>query len=202
MIQLNSPTEEDETRVIEANSLEDPLQLELLNNYSSLTYRDGSTATLKHFKAQNLSPVQFKWIMGLMERNMKKMYKRSQGGWKERKKRKEMTQETSRYLVAYVNEKPVAFTHFQFDMDYGRQVLYCYEIQLETTVRRFGLGKHIMKTLEEIATATKLSMVVLTVFKHNLNALAFFKSIRYDIDETCPEDEEEKDYVIMSKRTL
>lgn len=52
-------------------------------------------------------------------------YKRSQDGWKERKKKKEMTQETSRYLIAYnAEDKPVAFTHFQFDMDYGRQVLY------------------------------------------------------------------------------
>jgi len=68
-------------------------------------------------------------------------------------------------------------------------------------VRRFGLGKHIMRVLEEISAAARLSLVVLTVFKHNPNALAFFKSIGYCIDETCPEEDEEKDYFIMSKPT-
>jgi len=128
-------------------------------------------------------------------------YKRSQGGWKERKKIKEMTSKTSRFLVAFNDSKPVAFTHFQFDMDYGREVLYCYEIQLETSVRRLGLGKHIMETLEAIAGASKLPLVVLTVFKHNPDAIEFFRNLGYVIDETSPEEDEEKDYIIMSKQT-
>lgn len=55
--------------------------------------------------------------------------------------------------------------------------LFSYEIQLEISVRRFGLGKQIMKILDEMAKATNLQMVVLTVFKHNPNALAFFRNI-------------------------
>jgi hypothetical protein len=62
---------DDDTNVVEANKLEDPL--ELMKGCESLTCKNGSLATLKHFKASNLSPAQFKWIMGLMERNMKKM---------------------------------------------------------------------------------------------------------------------------------
>jgi hypothetical protein len=81
-------------------------------------------------------------------------YKRSFGGWKERKKRKEMTQETSRYLITYVNDKPVAFTHFQFDMDYGRQVLYWYVKvihhvdNLSVQMYRHVLGLHYFRIVQ------------------------------------------------------
>lgn len=51
-------------------------------------------------------------------------YRKSDGGWKAKAKKKEMTQETSRYLIAFCDGKPTAFSHFQFDMDYGREVLY------------------------------------------------------------------------------
>jgi len=192
----------DGPNIVEAHNLEDPLQALSQDDCANCTLKDeAGSITVQHFKAQSLSPTLFKWIMRLMEKNMKRIYKRSQGGWKERKKIKEMTSKTSRYLVAFKDSKPVAFSHFQFDMDYGREVLYCYEIQLETSVRRLGLGKHIMKTLEAIAGASKLPLVVLTVFKHNPDAIEFFRNLGYSIDETCPEDDEEKDYVIMSKQT-
>jgi len=194
-----SPEEkEDDTHVLNAHKLTNPL--EPIPECASFTCTNGSTGTLKHCMASELSAKQLNWLMDLMKRNMKYFYKKSQDNWNARKKQKEMTQKTSRYLIATVNDKPVAFTHFQFDMDYGRQVLYCYEIQLEPSVRRFGLGKHIMKTLEEIASSTRLTLVVLTVFKHNPSALEFFQRVGYEIDETCPEEEEGKDYFIMSRR--
>lgn len=48
----------------------------------------------------------------------------SADGWKPNAKKRELTEKTSRYLIVFIDGKPVAFSHFQFDMDYGREVLY------------------------------------------------------------------------------
>ncbi|ODM90385.1 N-alpha-acetyltransferase 40 [Orchesella cincta] len=181
-----------------AHLLENPLEtLESLAIGSEL--KNGKKCEVKHFKAQQLSASQEKWLMDLMTRNMKHMYKKALDGWRPKKKWKEMTEKTSRYLIATVDGKPVAFSHFRFDMDYGREVLYCYEIQVESATRSIGLGKLIMEILEKMASQANLPLVVLTVFKFNLPSLGFFKNLGYDVDETSPGDDEFKDYVIMSK---
>lgn len=39
-----------------------------------------------------------------------------------------MTDASARYLIAYNTEgKPLGYSHFRFDMDYGSPVLYWYE---------------------------------------------------------------------------
>jgi len=184
--------------VKKAHQLENPLEsLESIPQGGEL--KNGKTCEIKHLKAQQLTPPLEKWLMDLMTRNMKHMYKKALDGWRPKKKWKEMTEKTSRYLIAYVDSKPVAFSHFRFDMDYGREVLYCYEIQVETERRSIGLGKLLMETLEKIATQANLPLVVLTVFKFNQPSLSFFNNLGYDVDETSPGDDEFKDYVIMSK---
>jgi len=64
--------------------------------------------------------------------------------------------------------------------------LYCYEIQLDTSVQRKGLGKHLMKLLEALARLHKYDWVILTVFKTNTNAIIFYKSLGFQIDEISP----------------
>merc|ERR1712079_837702 len=101
--------------------------------------------------------------------------------------------------------KPVAFSHFRFDMDYDDDVLYCYEIQLEECVRRKGLGKFMMKVLELMMMKNGLLKIMLTVLKHNEVASKFFKDVlKYEIDETCPYDSvyEQFDYEILSRFNL
>merc|ERR1712066_143528 len=112
-------------------------------------------------------------------------------------------EEAAWYLLAREAEtnKPVAFSHFRFDMDHD-DVLYCYEIQLEESVRRKGLGKFMMKVLELMMMKADLLKIMLTVFKHNDVASKFFKEVlKYDIDETCPYDTvyEQFDYEILSR---
>ena len=45
-------------------------------------------------------------------------------GWKPDEKKKEMTEQEARYIIAFINDEPVAFSHFRFDMDYGHEVVY------------------------------------------------------------------------------
>merc|ERR1711902_319230 len=121
---------------------------------------------------------------------MKDLYIQSEWGYNPETKRSELMEDAAWYLLAREADtnKPVAFSHFRFDMDYDDDVLYCYEIQLEECVRRKGLGK-----------------IMLTVLKHNEVASKFFKDVlKYEIDETCPYDSvyEQFDYEILSRFNL
>ena len=53
-------------------------------------------------------------------------YEASAWGWNEKEKLSEMTEDSAFYLIASSKDenKPLAFSHFRFDMDYGHPVLY------------------------------------------------------------------------------
>ncbi|XP_037956441.1 N-alpha-acetyltransferase 40-like [Teleopsis dalmanni] len=91
---------------------------------------------------------------------------------------------------------------FRFDMDYGNSVIYCYEMQIETAYRRKGLGKFMMETLENCAKHWQLEKVILTVLNNNINAMSFFKTIGYILDDSSPDVLEKAEYKILSKCTL
>merc|ERR1712059_198881 len=96
------------------------------------------------------------------------------------------------------SREPVAFCHFRFDMDYDDDVLYCYEIQLEQSMRRKGLGRFLMKVLD-------LIMMMLTVFKHNQSAYTFFTKVaNFTLDETSPVNSigGQFDYEILSRMNV
>lgn len=52
-----------------------------------------------------------------------------------------------------------------------------------------------------MAFTAQMKKVVLTVLKHNPEAMNFFQKLNYTVDETSPEDSlfEEFPYVILSK---
>ena len=51
-------------------------------------------------------------------------YRQSSWGWNAKEKKEEMTEKEARFLIAFIDDKPVAFSHFRFDMDYGYEVTY------------------------------------------------------------------------------
>jgi predicted acetyltransferase len=133
---------------------------------------------------------------------MKKIYKCSKGGWNGDEKREEMFESSAYYLIAYDQDKPVGFCHFRFDMDYGSQVVYCYELQVEAQKRKHGLGNFLMQILEDFCEKLKLEKVILTCYKHNTVGQRFFREkMHYEIDETDPNEDmiTDPDYVILSK---
>ncbi|XP_067942426.1 N-alpha-acetyltransferase 40-like isoform X2 [Watersipora subatra] len=140
------------------------------------------------------------WGFGITKRNMKDLYGKE---WKDKEKQEEMLEDTAQYLIAKQEGSPVAFCHFRFDMDYDLAVLYCYEIQLEESVQRKGLGRFMMQLLELMAFQTQMRKVILTVFHDNKAAMSFYKSkLSYSLDETSPsavDVEWEVNYEILSK---
>lgn len=61
----------------------------------------------------------FTWTLFLVR------YEQSDWGWSDREKREELTDSRAWYLLARTLEgRPVAFSHFRFDMEEGDEVLY------------------------------------------------------------------------------
>ncbi len=135
---------------------------------------------------------------------MKDLYEKSDWGWNKANKQEELLEDAAWYLLARNTEtnEAVGFAHFRFDMDYDDEVLYCYEIQLEDSVKRKGLGRFMMQTLELLAIKADMRKIMCTIFKHNPGAQKFFKdALKFQIDETNPVDDvyEQYDYEILSK---
>jgi ribosomal protein S18 acetylase RimI-like enzyme len=187
--------------VNKANNQEDPLSpFPVFRKFEN----NGLAAVLECRLCGSLDVAARDWIFDLEKRNMKALYEECEWGWNEKVKREEMTDDRAWYLIARTPEpesKPVAFSHFRFDIDFGVEVLYCYELQLEEGVRRKGLGKFMLQVLELIGFSANMKKVILTVLKHNPEAKAFFTSLKYTIDETSPEDSifERYSYEILSK---
>ena len=134
---------------------------------------------------------------------MKKLYEDSEWGWNDKNKREEMLDEKAWYLLAETSDGTIAgYSHFRYDMDFDDEVVYVYEIQIDSTYQRKGLGRFMMQVLEMLAFKADMRKIMLTVFKHNPEAENFFKkTMKYEIDETCPIDDvvEQYDYEILSK---
>lgn len=95
------------------------------------------------------------------------------------------------------NNSLAAFVHFRFDIEDLIEVLYVYEVQLEKSVRRKGLGKYLMGFMETLAFHYKMKSVVLTVLKSEEDVVKFYFSQQYEIEPYTPED---AFYYILGKK--
>lgn len=198
--EINAKMDAGWINVKKANSQENPLSV--LPSFQKYE-RNGLSVKFETVRAANLNGATKDWIFKLLESNMKTLYEESDWGWNEGNKKTEMFEDAAWYLIARDSEdKPVAFSHFRFDMDFDDDVVYCYEIQLEPAFRRKGLGKLMMKVLELLMIKADMVKIMLTAFKHNEDAMKFFKNcLLYDIDETSPYNTiyEQFDYEILSR---
>lgn len=157
---------------------------------------------------QQLTQDEFNWISNLTEANMKEYYEKSENGWNRKQKEKEFRHQTARFLLCRLNNKYdtddeetshttngseklgdlVAFVHFRFELDYldKHPILYCYEIQVANEYQCYGLGRHLMLLLEQIASKFHMKNILLTCFKHNPRSLNFYQKLGYTIDSCSP----------------
>jgi len=147
------------------------------------------------------------WVFELFEKNMKAIYEKSKCGWNDEDKINELLDDDAWYLIATDNETdfPLAFAHFGYDMEDGDDVFFVYEIQLDESVRRKGLGKFMMKVMELMMIKTNLLKIVLVVFKHNIIGNKFFKeALKYEANAPAAGDEpkEDDDYEVLCRKNL
>jgi ribosomal protein S18 acetylase RimI-like enzyme len=173
----------------------------------AVVQRGGLALTLRQFArgggaASSVPAEVLRFCLALTETNMAAMYEAAGWGWNSKKKQRELEDEEARLLVAFDSEeRPVAFAHFRFIREKDCPVLYVYELQVESGVGRKGLGRHLMLAMELAALKARMEWVMLTVFKCNTAAAAFYGKLKYSTDETCPAEEDESaTYSILSKR--
>ena len=144
-------------------------------------------------------------------------YRASADGWHPVKKRREMRLLDMKYILLGRSELwypeveemclPVyGFMSFMLTEEDGIEVVYCYEIHLEESVRGRGVGKRLMGLLEEVGRKAEVKKAMLTVFKRNKAAVHFYERLGYEEDEFSPRPKKlrngivkELDYMIMSK---
>lgn len=167
--------------------------------------RNGVTARVESKHAAQLDDATKDAIVALFEANMKTQYESSDWGYDAAAKKHELFEDDARYLLALDVEDCGAllgFIHFRFVDDDDVEVLYVYEIQIAEHAQRRGLGKFLMQILLLVARKQHMKLAVLTVFKSNVSALAFYREkMGFVIDETSPSacGDQTQSYEILSK---
>lgn len=146
-------------------------------------------------------------------------YKNSSRGWHPKKKQLEMKEDNMQYLLIRTEGKGceagtqtdteheiVAFLSFMFTIEDDHPVVYIYEIHLGEAHRGSGLGRHLMRIVEHCARNGAMEKIMLTCFRCNTAAMAFYTKLGYGEDEFSPPAKRLRggkiklpSYMIMSK---
>lgn len=108
--------------VDKANAQVDPL--EKFTEFHQFKTKDNLDVKIQCKRVKDLPSETISWIFDLMDRNMKNIYERTSWGWDEEAKHKELTDPASWHLIATLQDKPVGFSHFRYDIDNSVEVLY------------------------------------------------------------------------------
>ncbi|KAI9099287.1 acyl-CoA N-acyltransferase [Phlyctochytrium arcticum] len=165
---------------------------QLLDDPSILQFtRAGRSISFTLEAVASLPDERIDWALQLIKSNLYDQYVAAEDtGWMEDEKRHEIS-EAGWYLVAHEGADLAGFLYFQFVMEGTTDedelpVIYCYELQFEEAYRRLGLGTYMMDIMEQIGRKYEMTKSMLTCFKSNLSAIAFYRKNGYDIDEISP----------------
>jgi ribosomal protein S18 acetylase RimI-like enzyme len=167
-----------------------------------------TTLSIQYNSSVDLSDTRFKQCLDLFENNMGEQYSKSSWGLDMKAKEDELRHEKARYLLLIPDDESdelAGFVHFRFTYDdeegpsYG--VIYVFEIQIDESYQRRGLGKKVMDLVEALTLQAELYKVMLTVFKANESAMKFYLGpCRFTCDESSPSKwNHPADYEILSK---
>jgi N-alpha-acetyltransferase 40 len=165
--------------------------------------------------AGRMLPSRLDACLDLVEETSADDYRRSETGWSRSKKRKEMKLPDLRYLLVASTPAPgteqsdfelAGFVSFMATYEDGYEVIYIYEIHFTSQWRRKGIGRLLMSLIESLGAEMGLSKSMLTVFKSNTHAAAWYQRLDYVVDEFSPPARrlrsgavKEPTYVILSK---
>ncbi|CRK18263.1 hypothetical protein BN1723_015652 [Verticillium longisporum] len=144
----------------------------------------------------------------LVEKTSGDDYRASADGWHPKKKMVEMKSAELRYiLVRDGNNDLRGFTSLMPTWEDGEPVVYCYEIHLEDELHGTGLAALLMGFQEAIAQSIPIvENFMLTCFKSNTKALAFYRKLGFVKDALSPDERRLRggkvfvpDYLIMSR---
>jgi GNAT superfamily N-acetyltransferase len=124
-----------------------------------------------------LSRAELTWAFQMTKENMEDVYETSGYGWDDDDKMRELTEQGTRFLL--IREKsedgsapgPLrGFAHFRFtvqgevlDMMAGEPCIYLWDIQLEESIQRKGVGKHILTLLDLIGRREQMKYLSIPI---------------------------------------
>lgn len=167
--------------------------------------------TLQYSDTKYLTEQQKQHIFNVTKTNMASLYNQCKDkrtwAWNDNRKYKQLFDDNAKCILLYDKSNNsndiIGFTHIRYeldDIDQTKPNIYIYEIQLINEYTNMKIGKHIMNILELLMYKLNLYKMVLTVLKHNYNAIKFYKSLNYTVDDSDPSnDDEVVEYEILSK---
>ncbi|KAK7544399.1 GNAT family acetyltransferase Nat4 [Phyllosticta citribraziliensis] len=170
----------------------------------------------------DMSNADMKTCFDLIEKTSLADYKASERGWNSKQKLAEMQEDNMQYLLVRKrldsssfseshhqlpkDDEFAGFVSFMFTIEDDYPVVYIYEIHLDDSHRGCGLGGHLMNAVERCAQEGKVEKVMLTCFRKNTTALAFYTKLGFSEDEFSPPPKRLRggkikypSYMIMSK---
>ncbi|MCJ1357876.1 MAG: hypothetical protein MMC33_007872 [Icmadophila ericetorum] len=198
------------SRVIEgANALDLSSMSEIcLPDKTSSLYVHGSTKyRIALESSKTINPADLNDCFRLIESTSASQYTQSSLGWKPKHKAKEMVLPDMRYLLVRRagSDLTDGFLSFMLTYEDGHEVIYCYELHLDSSSRGCGLGTHLMGIMESVGRKVGVEKSMLTVFLENAAAVRFYERLGYGLDEFSPQPRRVRnrvinpDYVILSK---
>jgi len=160
-------------------------------------------------RPRELSFKQRDCISHLLRSNMEEMYKQAEWGWKEAEKSKEIYHAMARLILITAADDVddvKAFTIFRFEWDDDDEpefpVIYCYELQVHASMRKRGAGLALVRAIQQLGSRLRMRKIMLTCFKFNTAALAFYRKSGFGIDANSPSNygSEEEVYEILSDK--
>ncbi len=155
----------------------------------------------------------------LLEQTSAAAYRNASAGWRPTAKKREMRDKDMRFLTvrelipddsmkqsnsngedsttSHATSPIVAFLSFLPTPEPPYVVLYIYELHLIPSVRRGGLGTHLMKVAEHVARSVGVAKTMLTVFTSNVEGEAFYRRLGYSEDEISPPEKRLRKGVII-----
>jgi GNAT superfamily N-acetyltransferase len=142
--------------------------------------------------ASKLTKDELRWAFDECKLNMEDRYEESGYGWDDEDKKKEFTEEGTRFLL--VRGSPdedgtpgdlLGFVHFRFsvqgdivDRMAGVPCTFVWDMHLDESIQRKGLGRHLVMLLELISRREKMQMVCFPVQLYDEDTVAFLTAIR------------------------
>jgi ribosomal protein S18 acetylase RimI-like enzyme len=171
-------------------------------------------------KPGELSASEKEQILELFMTNMEDLYRKTEWGWDMKAKQKELFHLSSRFLILTQSSSEVGgsksttsstgqilgYIMFRFEYDDEDEpeqpVIFLYELQVSSAYHRHGIGKYLMTLLEAVSEKFEMWKIMLTCFKINIQAMAFYRKIGYDIDVNSPSrcGHENESYEILSNK--
>lgn len=170
---------------------------------AALSFPSLSTTTLNYNltieSSSTITKADFQSCYDLIKATSYDDYQASSIGWSRRRKMNEMKAPDLRYLLLKkaavveadsaennASENLIGFLSFMLTYEDGYEVIYCYEIHLQSEFRGSGAGKTLMGIMEMVGKRVEVAKAMLTVFVENKGALKFYEKLGYVRDEFSP----------------